>query len=232
MSEENKRKAVPAKTRMKLQQETDSKCPFCGDIDVEHHEVHHIGEKSNSKYENLILLCRICHSKTSSGEISESEIIKKKNELMQGMACKKAVQKPDVVHAMTVFNASVDTSITGHSAKVVINKITKKTVKQQYPPGCIGHNLDKAGYIGHLIQRYHEWKEKEIGKANMKYAIFPSELKRMYKIGSGRSLYTLKEEKFDELSRYIQYRIDNTLFGKRNKYKNYSRFEEWIQKKS
>ena len=119
-------------------------------------------------------------------------------------------------------------AIVGDNNNISI-KQTKKTVKQKYPEGCIGFDTIKANYIGHLIKRYNEYKEYEVGKENMNYAAFSSHLKKRYKIGPTRTLYNLPIEKFEELTIYIQTRIDKTTLAKMKGrgHKNYSTFSEY-----
>jgi hypothetical protein len=69
----------------------------------------------------------------------------------------------------------------------------------------------------------------------MNYAIFPSKLKSEFKMGKSRTIYHVPIERFDELSQYIQKRIDATMLGKIKKsrnQKNYSTFEEYISEQS
>lgn len=74
------------KIRAVLQQEIDSKCPFCSNIEVGHFEIHHIDENpSNNDIMNLLLLCPICHSKITKGDILIDEVVK----IKQGLKNKK-----------------------------------------------------------------------------------------------------------------------------------------------
>jgi hypothetical protein len=67
------------KIRSVLQQQINSKCPFCGNTDVGHFEIHHIDENPNNhKIENLLLLCPICHSKITKKDILIDEVLKVK----------------------------------------------------------------------------------------------------------------------------------------------------------
>lgn len=126
------------------------------------------------------------------------------------------------------FNNTVNNAIVGDNNKIIINQ-TKKKVVQKYPEGCIGADTVKANYIGHLISRYNEYKEYEVGKGQVKYAVFAGQLKKRYKIAPTRTLYNLHINKFDELISYIQSRIDGTKLAKiKGKgHKNYSTFEEF-----
>ena len=126
------------------------------------------------------------------------------------------------------FNNTVDNAVIGNNNKIVINQ-TRKKVVQKYPDGCIGSDTVKANYIGHLVSRYNEYKEYEVGKGQVKYAVFASQLKKRYKIAPTRTLYNLHINKFDELASYIQMRIDGTKLAKikGKEHKNYSTFEEF-----
>ena len=67
------------KVRAILQQEINSKCPFCSNTDVGHFEIHHIDENpNNNKVDNLLLLCPICHSKITKKDILIEEVLKVK----------------------------------------------------------------------------------------------------------------------------------------------------------
>jgi TIR domain. len=126
------------------------------------------------------------------------------------------------------FNDAVDNAVIGNNNKITINQIKKKVV-QKYPENCIGADTVKANYIGYLIERYNVYKKYELAKDQVNYSIFASHLKRRYKIAPTRTLYNLHINKFDELSSYIQSRIDQTKLAKiKGKgHKNYSTFEEF-----
>lgn len=213
------------KVRAELQKEISSVCPFCDNTEVGHFEVHHIDENpSNNGTNNLILLCPICHSKITKGDISQMDVYKKKIDLLQNPSSNKPTNKT------VSFNSKVDNAIVGDNNNISI-KQSKKTIKQKYPEGCIGFDTIKANYIGHLIKRYNEYKEYEVGKPSMNYAAFASHLKKEYKIGPTRTLYNLHIDKFEELASYIQSRIDNTKLAKvkGRGHKNYSTFDEYAK---
>lgn len=213
-----------AKVRAILQKEVGSVCPFCQNDDVGHFEIHHIDENpTNNEMGNLLLLCPTCHSKITKGDITSIDVYKKKLSLLTAPISNKS-NSGKIVN----FNNSVENAIVGDNNNISINQ-TKKTVKQKYPEGCIGFDTIKANYIGHLIKRYNEYKEYEVGKENMNYAAFSSHLKKRYKIGPTRTLYNLPIEKFEELTVYIQTRIDKTKLAKMKGkgHKNYSTFSEY-----
>ena len=210
------------KVRAELQKEIGSTCPFCQGEDVGHFEIHHIDENpSNNEKVNLILLCPTCHSKITKGDIAPVEVLEKKIELLT-----KPNSQRVKGHSLS-FN-KVTNAIIGDNNSVTI-KQNKKIVKEKYPEGCVGHETLKANYIAHLIDRYNTYKEYELGKSGVNYAIFASHLKRHFKIGSTRSIYNLPSNKFEELVAFIQGKIDSTKLAriKGVGHKNYSSFEEY-----
>lgn len=78
----NKRRAIPLTTRVGLYAEANNRCPFCGNTDVEHLQLHHIDEnRSNNERSNLLPVCPTCHSKITKGHIQRSEVEKVKQGL-------------------------------------------------------------------------------------------------------------------------------------------------------
>jgi hypothetical protein len=77
-----KRKYIPNKTKSLLQKEINSLCPFCPNEDVDHFQIHHLdGDIANNNLENLLMLCAICHSKITKGDIKKEHVELKKREL-------------------------------------------------------------------------------------------------------------------------------------------------------
>src|SRR5215467_13198918 len=78
-----KRKAISTKTRALLQREIASSCPFCASDDVDHFQVHHIDENpTNNEINNLVLLCPLCHSKITKGDIGHNDVVARKHGLL------------------------------------------------------------------------------------------------------------------------------------------------------
>lgn len=226
--EKKTRTKIPqlAKLKANLQKEIDSICPFCGNDEVGHFEIHHIDENpSNNEISNLLMLCPICHSKITKGDILQQEVYKKKILLITSTNITNKHSNSSVQ-----FNNKVNNAIVGDNNKISINQ-QKKTIRQKYPEGCIGYDTVKANYISHLIKQYNIYKEYEVGKGKVNYAFFSAHLKKIYKIGPTRTLYNLPIEKFEELVVYIQSRIDKTKLAKVSgkSHKNYSTYEEYLE---
>jgi hypothetical protein len=223
-AESNVGTTVPNKTRALLQQEISSVCPFCNNGDVDHFQVHHIdGNKENDDTQNLIMLCPLCHSKITKGDIKYDGVINKKNNLKNNARGDKSMGK------IINFNGNVDNAVIGNNN--TINIVEKKTAKSKYPEGCIGFDNIKANYIGCLISRYNKYKEYEVGKENMRYGVVTAQLKKKFKIGTTRTIYNLQLDKFEELVDTLK-KIDGTMLAKikkgKGQLKNYDAFEEYI----
>lgn len=212
-----------SKVKAELQKEIQSACPFCSNTDVGHFEIHHIDEDpSNNEKANLILLCPLCHSKITKGDITQLNVLKKKINLIQGI--KEHVSDNSNVN----FNGTVSTAIIGSNNTISV-KQSKTTTKSKYTEDCLGSDTIKANYVSYLIARYNEYKEYEVGKPNMKYGVFGAALKKQFKIGPTRTIFNLPIDRFDELVIYIQKRINSTTLAKikGKTHKNFRSFDEY-----
>ncbi len=212
---------------MRLQQEIDSRCPFCDSGDVDHFQFHHIDENpENNDSSNLLMLCPTCHSKITKGDVGRSEVEAIKKRLVNEDSSR-GTKMGNVIN----FNDKVGNAVVGDNNKVTVN-VKQQTKKNKYPTDSLGANNDKTNYISYLITRYHEYKEREVGKEKMNYAIFQSVLKKRFKIGKTRTLYNIPEEKLEELASEIRKRIDGTVLAnvKRSKdqFKNYLSYDEYL----
>jgi len=221
------RKTPPAKTRAILQKQIGSQCPFCRDEDVDHFVVHHIdGDPAKNDIDNLLMLCPTCHSKVTKGDISPSEVLGVKSTIVRYNQMQTRASRS----GGPSFYGEVSQSVVGNGNQVTYN--VKTTRRSKYPPGCIGSDVTKANYVSYLITRYHEYKEWEVGKEKMRYALFPSQLKSKYHIGKQRTLYHLSLGRFEELVTDIQKRIAGTALAKINAAKGQNRhfqnFEEYV----
>ncbi len=220
------RRAVPLKFRALLQQEINSKCPFCDSTEVDHFHVHHINEDpSDNDFGNLLMTCTTCHSKITKGDILQPEVFRKKMSLRNRSPSNIA----PISNRQNRISGSVINSVIGDN-----NKITYKVgnVSEKYPPGCLGHDTLKANYISYLVGRYNDFKKDELG-SRMNYAVFASILKKHFKLGPTRSIYNLPIERFTDVSDFIQVRIEGTRLARVKRAKGqvnfYSSFEDYCE---
>lgn len=225
------RKSIPSVVRKKVTQESQSSCPFCGEDDVSTAQFHHIkpvADGGTNSFENLIYICANCHSKVTNGQISSDEVIRTKEMLATGrhpFAGNRVAS--NVIHAD--FTRGTNKGVVANKIERVEIKTTRRSVNVNPPEGSIGSDLRQRNYIKHLIDRYHEFKKIEVGKEGMNYAIFYSQIKKRF----GAKWDMIPLQLFADLVVYLQSRIDRTKHGRVRKAhgkKNYSTFEEYLQK--
>lgn len=103
------RTTIPQENRIRaeLQKEIGSRCPFCTSTDVGHFQIHHIDEDNcNHLYENLILLCSMCHSKFTKREWPVDKAEQRKQELLKGISYKRFESSPTDGFDFIGFNMS------------------------------------------------------------------------------------------------------------------------------
>ena len=221
------KKNIPEKTKKKIFQEANSVCPFCNENDVTALEIHHIYERAqggDNEPENLLLVCANCHSKITYGEISKSEVIRKKYMLMGKLFEMNPVNKSG--NSVNVSD-SVNTGIIANTVNIKTNQKSKP--KMSYPVDSIGYVLIKRNYVKYLIDRYKEYKKADKKVGNFKYAIIYNAIKREFKANWDY----VPETRFEELVFYLQNRIDKTILGRTQKsrnHKNYESFEEYVER--
>lgn len=108
-------------------------------------------------------------------------------------------------------------------------KNQKKQVRIEAPSGTIASSAIHRNYTKYLIDRYHDFKKANTGKAKMNYVIFYEAIKR----GFGAKWDHIQLTRFELVVSYIQQRIEQTVLGKINKAngkKSYSSFTEYCAK--
>ncbi len=169
MQDSRRRIRVPKemKVRAELQKEIHSCCPLCPNNDVGHFHIHHIDSNpSNNEVRNLILLCPLCHSKITKGDISYDKVVAIKNDLINKLTGIEFVsvvvdaencswistEKPNVF-----FNSGKQKSpfpilsftLINHTNKTVVLKAIRVRTKN-LPSGIYG--LPQAGVLKSLIK--------------------------------------------------------------------------------
>ena len=222
----SKRINIPLKTQKLIYQESESKCSICDQDDINTLEIHHIYDVSDgggNEPENLILVCSNCHNKITNNEITRNEIIQIKYLLMNKVKYQKNTEKS----TNTInLNKSINTGMIANT--INFKQGSSKKIKMNYPDGCIGSDLLKRNYIKRLIDRYNEYKNADRNIGNFKYSIIYKAVEREFKC----KWDFVPISRFEELSLYLQNRIDKTIVGRNNKSrkkKNYSTYEDFLE---
>ena len=121
-------------------------------------------------------------------------------------------------------------------ANVAVGRGSQVTIKGLGRPkvvvsvaGTIASDARKHNYIMHLVKRYNEYKEREVGKENMRYSLIRVAYER--EIGSAVKLTPL--DLFERACQFLQGRIARTKYGRMalaQGQKLYSTFEEYRAK--
>lgn len=209
-------------------QEAGSRCAFCPEAEISALEIHHMdGDPSNNAFENLILVCATCHSKITSGVISEPDIRFKKHQLPSGAPSSRDT-KPTV--SVSIANSVFSGDIAQNITKIT----TSRAPRIKHPDGSIGADLQRKGYIDYLIKRYYDYRSIDASYGRgvpFSYAVIHKNIQAKL----GYQTFFMPVELFPTLVSYLYDCIDRTIQGKRNRAggsRNYHSFEEHFKRRS
>ena len=215
-----RRPAIPKRTEKRVYQEAQSQCPFCGESEVATFQIHHIdSDPTNNAIENLILTCASCHSKITAGLIFLQKVMQVKHSLSSNLESTRKRTNTDSTSKKIVISRS---NIGGDVANNITKITTSKTIKTTHPPGSIGADLIKKGYIDELIACYFDLRKADASygrKVGYSYPAFHRNIQKKF----GFKTFFMPVSYFDTLVEYLQGRIDCTIQGKNNRSKGYSK---------
>ncbi len=110
----------------------------------------------------------------------------------------------------------------------VVIKPQRTTIRLNPPYGTLASDRIRRNYIKHLIDRYHEFASQQPGR-KFSYPAIYAEIKKQF----GAKWEYISLALFDELSFFLQSRIDRTMLGRMNRGKrqrNYSTYTEFLEK--
>lgn len=220
------RRQPSAKIKALLQKEINSTCPFCTNEDVDHFEIHHIDSNhQNNNFENLLLLCPLCHSKITKGDITTEQVQALKKSLSNKEKLKNNNLPNSIKIKGNISNSVIANTITAEQI-IYKGRGKPKTVPH---PDSIEANIEMKSYVKHLIDRYQEFIKDDIYKGEKRFAQIWGAVKKEF----GIDAYKISQKKFSDLVNYLQKRIENTRIGRINKSRGqslYSSFDEYKRK--
>ena len=199
-------------------------------------------EGKRHAFENLILLCRHHHKVIDDqAEIYTVEALHELKEIHENTAGRKELTE-DAFFAQILLNDLKNITVSENSGNVAINspgaiqansvtiKATSKIPTINTPPGTLGHNPLLSRYIERLIKRYNEFASSEkTRKTKFSYGAISTNVRSKF----GAKWQLINEDRFPEVSLYLQGRISKTRIAKINKskgIKSFSTFEEYVRK--
>lgn len=213
--------------------ECDSACADCRDSTPSKLEFHHIdGDRSNSSYENLLVVCAGCHSEFTRGTKSEADAMLLKRMAEAGRLSPRKGSEPKI-------SVGSNSGVVAGSVGTLNFKVSGRGSKAAPSiPGTIGADPDMRTYATYLVGRYIDWRKKS-----------DSQLRRLGKppkrpFGSGsahgilgegfgvtNSVLQVAENRFFEWVASTQAKIDRTVWGRTNRHRNYHTWEEHLKQR-
>jgi len=193
-------------------------------------------------FENLILLCRHHHAVVDGDTQTYTvDALQKIKDIHEAYAGAPDVADSDAVVRLLLGNwASV--SIGQNSGNIAIGspgavqgqhvtvKTSRNSVSVAPPPGSIGSDVERTGYVQYLINRYNEFASDQEGR-DRKFSYGALSRNLQAKFGTNWKLLPLA--RFDDGGAELHRRIDRTKIARINKGKgqaSYSTFQEHLQK--
>ncbi len=192
-------------------QQASSTCAFCPEREVASLQVHHIdGDPANNVIENLLVVCANCHTKITRGVISEADVRTKKREIEWLY-----VQRTDSAHPAAVNVSIAGSTFKGDIAQNMTKIVTPKPPRTAHPPGSLGADIRKKGYIDYLLTQYFDFRKAD-GCYGSGRPFSYAEIHRTIQREFGHKTFFMPVEYFDQLVSFLQFRIDRTILGKHN----------------
>lgn len=221
-----KRLAIPRSVEKRAFQEAGALCSFCDEAEVTALQVHHIdGDPANNVLGNLFVTCASCHAKVTAGAISAADVRAKKRELAAGVRARALASGAPAVHVNIA-----DSSFRGDIAQSITKITTRGAPRVVHPPGSLGANLRKKGYVDYLITQYFKFRKTE-ASYGVRRPFNHAEIHQTIQREFGHKTFFMPVEFFDRLVRFLHRRIDQTVLGRNNHSRglaNYHTFDEHV----
>ena len=204
------RKPFTSLQKKKLQQEANSRCPFCGDTNAATWEYHHIdGDSSNSVLENGIMVCGACHNRITKGEISEADVRLKKN-----MVSWEHRQRKESTVRLSIRNEAIGNVGCNITQFVRCGKMPPEKVAPA--PDSIGSNAEARNKVNLLIRELGDYRLKGQPERNPK-SVFAAICKDLARHFEATSVPSISIYRLEEVILYLQDKINHTMQGRMNK---------------
>lgn len=201
-------------------------------------------EEQRHGFGNIILLCRHHHAVVDGDTRTYTvDALQKIKDIHDAYAGAPDVADSDAVVRLLLGNWT-SVSIEQNSGNIAIGspgavqcqhvtvKTTRKSVAVVPPPGSIGSDVDRTGYVQYLINRYNEFASKQGGRdCKFNYGAISRNLQSKFRT----NWKLLPLAKFDNVVTELHRRIDRTRIARINKGKgwaSYSTFDEYQEKQS
>jgi len=222
-----KRRLTLSKTTEKRAfQQAGSVCAFCPEHEIAALQVHHIdGDPSSNVLENLLIVCATCHTKITRGVISEADVRTKKREV-EWRHDQRTARAPTATVSVNIAGSTFRGDIAGNITKI----FTPRSPRMAHPPGSLGADLRKKGYIDYLIARYFDFRKADRSYGSTR-PFSHAEIHRTIRKKFGHKTFFMPVEFFERLVQFLHFRINRTILGRNNSRKhipNYHSYERHL----
>lgn len=205
-------------------QQAGAACGFCPEQEIASLQIHHIdGDPSNNALENLLVVCASCHTKITRGVISEADVRTKKREV-EWCSGQRTLQQPTAAVNVNIAGSTFQGDIAQNITKIVSPKMPRTA----HPPGSLGADLRRKGYIDYLVSRYFEFRKADRSYGQRRPFSY-AEIHRTIQHEFGHKTFFMPVEFFERLVEFLQMRIDRTILGKHNASRSVPNYHSYAQ---
>jgi len=221
-----KRLTLSKTTEKRAFQQAASVCGFCPEHEIASLQIHHIdSDPSNNVLENLLVVCATCHTKITGGVISEADVRTKKREIewRHGL---RTIHPPTAAVNVSITSSNFHGDIAQNLTKIV----APSKPRIAHPPGSLGADLRKKGYVDYLLARYFQYRKADASYGSRR-PFSHAEIHRTIQSEFGHKTFFMPVEFFERLVQFLQSRINRTILGRNNSSKhvpNYHSYEEHL----
>jgi len=223
------------------------RCCLCfglsGDDAVKAGQIAHLDDDpSNNDRDNLAWLCLDHHAQwhtrgNMTKGLTADEVKAYRARLHEAVAAGTVLDEVDAPPRILKLHPTFHTT-TGDRSTVInagrdVNYHVPRGAKAppvSPPPDAIGANIEMRSYIEYLVGRYIEWRKHGIERGIDRRRFFPGIMNNLIKAEFGARANLIAQDRFDDVVAFVQRAIDNTIWGRNSRHRNYHSFGEHCAK--
>jgi len=223
------------------------RCCLClglnGDDAIKTGQIAHLDDDpSNNEPENLARLCLDHHAQwhtrgNMTKAITAEEVKAYRARLHEAVAAGTLLNEENVPSRIIKLHKDF-TKTTGDRSTVInagrdVNYHLPRGGKAPTvspPPDAIGANIEMRSYIEYLVGRYIEWRKHGVERGMDRRPFFPGIMNNLLKKEFGARANLIAQQRFHDVAAFVQRAIDNTIWGRNCRHRNYHSFAEHCAK--
>ena len=237
------RRKIPKSLETEVLTQSRRRCCLCfglkKDAAVKEGQIAHVDQdRTNNAIGNLAWLCLSHHDQydsrpSQSKGITAMELKAYRDEMCRAVEENELPSNDERSPVIIPFPSTFQTT-TGDQSTVInaggdVNynvRGGRKAPPVSPPPDAIGSSIEMRPYVEYLTGRYIEWRKKGIERGTDQRRFFPGIMNNLIKSEFGARANLVPQSRFPELVTFVQRAIDNTIWGRRSRNRNYHSFDE------